>query len=294
MAKNGAELHRPRDSTALQIAAQGRISRLPADALCFREKLIALRATLPIASTPMKPNSTVVSVVLVGSFSPAKFMLPSLQGANALSASDLASAAYEMLVRDQVVHISLPWGSVQVIQDRLTVDVFQAPYVRASDLILKCLKEVAAGAIVRQMGINLRSEYMYLDAVGRDVLGRRLLPAAAWGPWGQEVAESQNLPATSPMHGGLACAILRQHKPPIGGVEGHIDARVDSLLPTTAGWGVSILINDHYELLEASNGGRHSSDLIATATLLDVFERSFDESVSRSMKIANGIVEGTS
>jgi hypothetical protein len=240
----------------------------------------------------MKPDSSVVSVVLVGAFVPSKFVLPALAEAEVLSSSDLASAHYEMLVRDQAVHIILPWGSVQVVQERFTIEVAQAPYVRAADLILKCMREVATGSVVRQMGINLKSEYVYLDPADRDLLGRRLMPAAAWGSWGKDVAKSQELPATSLMHGGLACAVLRQQKKEAGGVEGHVDARVDAARPTNAGWGVFISINDHYQASVSATGAYKASDAVATATLLDTFSDAFDGSVARSMTIADGIIAG--
>ena len=241
----------------------------------------------------MKPDSSVVSVVLVGAFAPSKFLLPALAEAEVLSASDLATASYELLVRDQAVHIILPWGSIQVINERFTIEVAQAPYVRAADIILKCMREVATGSVVRQMGINLKSEYVYLDPASRDLLGRRLMPAAAWGAWGKEVAKSQELPATNLMHGGLACAVLRQQKREEARVVGHVDARVDAAKPTNAGWGVFISINDHYQAsVSATGGGYKASDAVATAALLDKFAEVFDSSVARSMAIADGIIAG--
>ena len=241
----------------------------------------------------MKPDSSVVSVVLVGAFAPSKFLLPALAEAEVLSASDLATASYELLVRDQAVHIILPWGSIQVINERFTIEVAQAPYVRAADIILKCMREVATGSVVRQMGINLKSEYVYRNPASRDLLGRRLMPAVAWGAWGKEVAKSQELPATDPMHGGLTCAVLRQQKREDAGIEGHIDARVDAAKPTNAGWGVFVSINDHYQAsASASGGGYKASDAVATAALLDKFAEAFDSSVAQSMTIADGIIAG--
>jgi hypothetical protein len=239
----------------------------------------------------MKPDSSVVSVVLVGAFAPSKFLLPALAEAQVLSASDLATAHYEMLLRDQAVHIILPWGTIQVLQERFTIEVAQAPYVRAADIVLKCVREVAGGSVVRQMGINLKSEYVYLDPASRDLLGRRLMPAAEWGAWGRDVAKSQELPATDLMHGGMACAVLRQQKKEDGGIEGHIDARVDAARPTSAGWGVFISINDHYQATSSASGSR-VSDAVATATLLDRFAEVFDSSVSHSIGIADGIIAG--
>lgn len=241
----------------------------------------------------MKPDSSVVTVVLVGAFMPSKFLLPALAEGEVLSASDLASANYELLVRDQAVHIILPWGSLQVVQERLIVEVAQAPYVRAVDLILKCMKELATGSVVRQMGINLKSEYVYLDAASRDLLGKRLLPAEAWGVWGKEVAKSQALPATDVMHGGLAYAVLRQQKEDKSGVGGYVDARVDAAMPTSAGWGVFISINDHYQPVIAATGVNKASDAVVTATLLDMFAEVFDQSVASSMMIADGIIVGS-
>lgn len=239
-----------------------------------------------------KPDSSTVSAVLVGKFQPSRFVLPALEEAEVLSSADIANARYEVLVRDQALHIILPWGALQVTLDRFTVEITQAPYVRGADLLLKCVAELGSGSVVRQMGINLKTHYIYQDPAERDQLGRRLLPATAWGMWGKEVAESQKLPASSLLHGGLACAVLRQQKEPVGDVEGHVDARVDSARPTDAGWGVLISINDHYELAASSSGKPKKSEAVGTATLLEAFEECFDLSVAKSFDIAAGIVAG--
>lgn len=240
----------------------------------------------------MKPDSSVVSIVLVGTFAPSKFLLPALAESDVLSSGDIASASYEMLLKDQAVQITFPWGSMAVLQDRFTIEVAQAPYVRGADLLLKCVREVATGSVVRQMGINLKADYIYQDPAARDMLGRRLMPASAWGAWGKGVEKSQDLPATSLMHGGLACAVLRQQKKEVNGVEGYVDARVDAARPTSAGWGVFVSVNDHYQASGPSSGGYKTSDAVATAALLDVLQDSFDESVASSIEIANGIIAG--
>lgn len=240
----------------------------------------------------MKPDSSVVSIVLVGTFAPSKFLLPALAESDVLSSGDIENANYEMLLKDQAVQIMFPWGSMSVLQDRFTIEVAQAPYVRAADLLLKCAREVATGSVVRQMGINLKADYIYQDPAARDILGRRLMPASAWGAWGKEVEKSQDLPAASLMHGGLACAVLRQQKEEANGVEGYVDARVDAARPTNAGWGVFVSVNDHYQASVSSIGGYKMSDAVATAALLDVLQDSFDGSVARSIEIANGIIAG--
>lgn len=241
----------------------------------------------------MKPDSSVASVVLVGAFAPSKFLLPALAAADVLSSADVASAAYEMLLRDQGLQVSLPWGTFLVTADRFTVEAKQAPYVRAADFVLKCMREIASASTVRQMGINLKTEYIFRDPTARDSIGKRLLPAAAWGPWGRVVEKSQELPASDLQHGGLACAVLRQQKPEGRGVEGYVDARVDAATPTDAGWGVFVSINDHYQASGRTVGGRKVSEAVVTAGLLDMLEESFDSSVAASFEIANGIIAGT-
>ena len=236
----------------------------------------------------MKLDSSSVTLVLVGSFSPVAFSIDSLAETNSIGADDARLARYEAFVRGQVCDIRLPWGKFAAVESKLVVEVNEAPYIRAADLAIKCLRDVSSGGVVRQMGINHQA-FFETTLEERDVVGRRLVPPENWGGFGVEVAEGFNYGVKDPRHGGLTVAVLR-----LGKFDdrpgGFTDARVEpgNRNNTT---GIVVSINDHYEM-PANKDGNPVSDRIATGALLDYLEASFDKCVERSIRFVNQIIEG--
>ena len=236
----------------------------------------------------MKLDSSSVTLVLVGTFSTADFSIESLAKTNSIGADDARLASYEAFVRGQVCDIRLPWGKFAVVENKLVVEVTEAPYIRAADLAIKCLRDVSSGGVVRQMGIN---HLAFFEAAleERDVIGQRLLPPENWGGFGAEVAKGFNYGPKDPRHGGLTVAVLR-----LGKFDdrpgGYTDARVE---PANRGnaTGIVVSINDHYEM-PPNKDGSPVSDRVVTAALLDYLEGNFDNSVERSIRFVNQIVEG--
>ena len=236
----------------------------------------------------MKLDSSSVTLVLVGTFPTAAFSIESLAKTDSIGSDDARLATYEAFVRGQVCDIRLPWGKFAAVEDKLVVEVNEAPYVRAVDLAIKCLRDISSGGVVRQMGIN-HLAFFEATLEERDVIGRRLLPPENWGGFGTEVAKGFNYAVKDPRHGGLTIAVLR-----LGKFDdrpgGYTDARVE---PGNRGHttGIVVSINDHYEM-PPNKDGSPVSDRAATAALLDYLEGNFDNSVERSIRFVNQIIEG--
>lgn len=235
----------------------------------------------------MKLDSSSITLVLVGTFPTAAFSIESLAKTDSIGSDDARDARYEAFVRGQVCDIRLPWGKFAAVENKLVVEVNEAPYVRAVDLAIKCLRDVSSGGVVRQMGIN-HLTFFEATLEERDAIGRRLLPPENWGGFGAEVAKGFDYAARDPRHGGMTIAVLR-----LGKFDdrpgGYTDARVEpgDRGPTT---GVVVTINDHYEM-PPNKDGSPVSDRAATAALLDYLEGNFDNSVERSIRFVSQIIE---
>ena len=237
----------------------------------------------------MNPESIDVTVVFLGKFSPAHTLLTELRKTKSLGTADLAEAYVKTVVDGQVAEVRFPWGALVVGADRLQVSTQQVPYIRASDLILKYVREIEPTARARALGINVRCIYRFLDGGDRDAVGVRLVPPLAWGSWGKEIEDSLNLPVTDASHGGMRTAVMRQGRP--GKREGGwFDAKVQATGSPDSPLEVTIETNDHYEFPETLNPPPSIDDM--SARLVGRLENEFDISVLRSLNIANGIVTG--
>ena len=242
----------------------------------------------------MKASQISVSIVLVGTFKPASFTLGSLaSGNNLLSSADLQASQYLGLLVGQIVELKIcSWGKLTVLPESCTLEVSEAPFVRAADLILRALRELAPESVVKKMGINTRCWYAYENPKDRDVVGMRLAPPENWGAWGKYVAKSIELPVADPKHGGLMAAVMRQGAPD-DREAGYIDVRIESAAMTTAKLtihGIQVLVNDHFESAPDTDG--KDSDRVQTVKLLETLERVFDTSIERSIKIAEDVISG--
>ena len=193
----------------------------------------------------MKPEQTVVNVVVLGKFSPAEFELEPMRRCRALGPDEQELAAYEALLPNQVVVVSLPWGKLSVVPDRVTVEVTTVPYVRCADLLLKLLREAAPSSIVAKFGINMTSHYRFANMAARDKFAIRLAPPSAWGRFGAAVEDS--FQEAGQRHGGLMKLSMR-HGLPADRSAGWIDATIEPSALLIKDQGVAITINDHYEM----------------------------------------------
>lgn len=237
---------------------------------------------------------TSASVVLLGAFDTQAFLLEKLREAALLSPSDLATARCDELLPGQVLTLRFgSWGRLNVLSERWTFEVLEAPFIRASDFTLRCLRELAPSSTVRVMGLNAQADFRFLDPVERDAVGRRLVPVAGWGSWGRELARLMDeIPPDKAGHPGAVSAALRLPNPRQR-AHGYLDIRWEALDikgPPPA-LGMRLLSNDHYT---PRDSGAPLSDSVLTATLLDTLGQEFDTSIQGALEIFEDILKDES
>jgi hypothetical protein len=234
----------------------------------------------------MKPAQTAVSVVLVGVFATDEFELEPIKQCRALGPEEQQAATYEALLPGQIVVVSLPWGKLRVLPDRVSVEATTVPYIRCADLLLKLLREASPNSWVTKLGINMTSHYKFQSMAARDRFAMRIAPPGAWGNFGSTVEES--FQDTGDRHGGLMKLTMRQARPPDRS-GGWIDATVEpsGLFPKDQG--VAIMINDHYEISDEDFKAMRRSERAVTDELLTLLERKFEISVERSFNICDDV-----
>lgn len=239
----------------------------------------------------MKAKLTSITVVMVGRFTPSDFGPSELAEKGAISEEEANAAIFTALLPNQMMSYRLPWGTVQVVEERLSVETTQTPYIRAADLVVKCLRDVARGCLVNKFGINFNAHFVLSSAKERDALGTRLAPPDSLGWWGLEVGKSLEKPVDDPQHGGLTALVVRQGQPDER-EGGWIDVRIE---PSSRfqNDGVFISVNDHYQL---TRGPKPDPSAVLSAegtdTLLKRLEGAFDSSVERSERIAQSVLTG--
>lgn len=176
-------------------------------------------------------TKTSATVVLVGVFDPSAFLLEKLVDAALLAPADLKAARCEELLPGQLLTLRFgQWGRLNVLPGRWTFDIFEPPFIRACDFALRCIRELAPSSTVRAMGLNSSADFKFLDATQRDALGRRLVPAVAWGRWGRELARRMDeIPATEAGHPGALSAAMREPRPR-GREHGYLDIRWEAFV----------------------------------------------------------------
>lgn len=237
----------------------------------------------------MKPEQSTVSVVLVGKFKPSELGIDQLREAKALGGSDLDSARYELLVPDQAIGVVLTWGKYTVVQDKLTIEVTQVPFVRSLDLALRLAIDLSPRTTVSAFGINLTSHFRFSSIAARDQFATRLVPTDGWGALGKRVAESFALDGDR--HGGIMRVTMREARPN-GRAAGFRDVTLEPSPMIPGSQGVAISINDHHVLaaseIQASMGPKGITEL-----LLEMLAKEFDASVETSFKICDELTGGS-
>lgn len=233
------------------------------------------------------------SVVFVGRFNPSDFTVDAFERVKAFAANDLKEVHYERLLPEQLLTVQFgDWARLEIVPERFIFDVYKAPHIRAADVAYKAVREIAPKSIVRSMGINVIAEYKFNDLADRDNLGLRLVPAAAWGDWGKQVAESiTKYPSTDPRHGGALTATLREQQPG-GRVNGHLDVKIETFDRFGSVFGVRLIANDHYGT-PVDKANEPQPEAAAAAILLEQLEEEFDASIKRSLDIFDGILNGS-
>lgn len=228
-----------------------------------------------------------ITIVMIGSFTPADFLPSRLADAKVLSTNDADSASYVALLPNQVVHFTFNWGELLVAGDRLQLSVMEPPYIRAVDFVLKALNEVSPKSIVTSFGINTDCHYDLQSADARNAFGVRMAPTGPWGAWGTRIAETMKGPQKGTrLQGG---ALLLQMHLPFADDEckiyGHRNVAVGPSTVITTNTGVQFQSNHHHQAVPTGedNGDRSDKPLMEARTnalltaLHDRFESSVDE-----------------
>lgn len=237
--------------------------------------------------TPMKPELTAVTIVLLGRFSPADFDLRRLESSKAVAKAEIKQSEYELLVPDQAVGVVFPWGKLTVVPERMVVETAQVPYVRVADLALKLTREISPTSLIAKFGINVTSHYKFQDVGARDRFASRLAPTPNWGAFGQLVQESFR--ESGDKHGGLMRVTMRQALPP-GRSAGWLDITVEPSPALPRDVGVAVMANDHFETSEEDLERFRNSARAVSDMLLDQLASNFDKSIERSFDVFNGLV----
>ena len=182
--------------------------------------------------------------------------------------------------------VSLPWGKLTVLPDRVSVEALTVPYIRCADLLLKLLREASPNARVTKLGINMTSHYRFQSMAARDKFAMRIAPPGAWGNFGATVEKSFH--ETEDRHGGLMKLTMRQARP-TDRSSGWIDATIEPSGLFHKDQGVAIMINDHYEMSDEDLQAMRRSERAASDELLTLLERNFEKSVERSFNICDDV-----
>lgn len=232
------------------------------------------------------------TIVLVGQFNPSAFVLQKIGASKLLSSGDLQASQYEQLLQQQITVIRVAsWGLLTVQAEQFVFEVSEPPFVRASDFVLRCLRELAPDSRVRMLGLNASADYRFIDPALRDQLGRRLVPANSWGDWGRALASRMDeVPAHHAGHPGLISATFREPMPR-GRDHGYRDIKIEALrrVADTEFWGVRFTSNDHFEPAQSAHW-EGSSESVITATLLDAVEGDFETSIDDALMVFEDIL----
>ena len=281
---------RDRDSGLGEQAARLIFSLCPAAALPEAVIAYSLNLCPPVFNllSPMKPEQSSVSLVLLGVFQPVDFSLQRFHEAKLLGEAELANVTYELLVPGQAMNLLLPWGKFSIVAERLSIETTQVPYVRVCDMAMKLLREVSPSAMVAKLGINLTAHFKFADAATRDRFASRLVPPEAWGSHGEAVRKSFS--ESGDRHGGVMRVTMRQARPPDRST-GWLDVTVEPSTQIATEQGVAITLNDHYELSKEDLDRLRGNGRAVSEELLNTLASSFDLSVERSLGICEELTK---
>jgi hypothetical protein len=230
----------------------------------------------------MRPQSTSVSIVLLGAFAPDRLTPAALASADVISKKDAEIAIPRTLLPGAVSHFDFHWGELSVTAQRFFANAKEAPYVRACDLVVKALRDLLPEARVTAFGINLESHFDLGSTAARDALGRRLAPPEAWGKWGEEVRRSMD--REDSMHGGM---VRIQMRLPFRDerISGWLDVSAEPSSKISGKGGVVLRSNHHHQFAADLNDKPEGLELV------DALAERFDASVLATENIFGDVIE---
>jgi hypothetical protein len=189
----------------------------------------------------IEPETSAVSIVMIGSFNPRIFRPEWFQKAGILGARE-TEAAKIRIIHEAVSAFSLDWGSIQVDQNRFSIDTADPPFIRIHDVVLKSFKEFLNHTPIYQLGINRLVHFSVGSFDIRDRIGRLLAPHEPWGKWASRIAGDPDKPH---IRGGMRSLVMGQvdHG---DGLQGSINAKVEPSVLLADG--IYMDVNDHFVL----------------------------------------------
>jgi hypothetical protein len=211
------------------------------------------------------PEIQSVSVVWLGDFNP-KIFQPAWSAAEGLIRKQEAEEANVEIIHPEVVSFALEWLTLQVTRERFFASTSQEPYYEVvRDLVLGTFR-LLRHTPVHKMGINTDMHFRMGSEEAWHAFGHRLAPKDLW----QGILENP----------GMRSLTMEGRRP--DGCKGYIRVKVEPSVRVHPG--VYVNVNDHYE--EADPKSVIGSDEIRT-----LLERSWDESLRRSARIAYALLE---
>lgn len=224
----------------------------------------------------IEPEIDGVSVVVVGSFTPAIFT-PAWFALYGLLPERAAVSAEPQIIHPEITQFQTDWLSLQVTTDKFKAETLLAPYVRVRDLVARVFKEHLYHTPLRAFGINRNVHFRVRDFSARDRLGRKLAPVEPWGAWGRRLG-------TSGDQGGMVSLTMSQVTIEGRPVGDQINVTVEPSNRIVEGApGIHVGVNDHYTADETD--GRESG-----RRLMEILEESFDHSLACGENIIDHIM----
>lgn len=235
----------------------------------------------------MQPAFSEVTIVALGQFDPDLFRLESLVASKVISEAEAKRSKIKAILPTQIVHLTLPWGELLVVQDRFQTTVTEAPFIRAADLVAQAMSMAEGRCNIRAFGINFEAHFDVGSIEARDALALKFAPTDAWGEWGRVVRASMSS-ENMDVHGGLSIVTMRERFR-TGDLCGWYDATLTASEKVPDDTGVRFLINHHHECApelppanELSVANRAERQ---TASLLAALESAFDDSIGKAERI---------
>jgi hypothetical protein len=211
------------------------------------------------------PEIQGVSIVLLGDFNP-KIFQPAWFAAQGLIRQQEADEANIDIIHPEVVSFSLEWLALQVTRERFMVSTAQQPYYRVlRDLVLGTFKLLQYTPL-HKLGINTDMHFRMDSKESWHAFGHRLAPKEPW----QDILKTPDMRS-------LTVEGQRPDK-----FQGYIRVQVE---PSARIYpGVYFQVNDHYQVGTVRPG-------MGGDEMLTIFERAWDESLTRSRNIISTLLE---
>ena len=218
-----------------------------------------------------------VAIVLVGSLNPPIFH-PQWFAGNGLIEQKEAEAAEIEVIHKEISIFRMDWLAIKVDQQRFVAEIFEAPYIRASDLLVRTFKEFLIHTPITMLGINRRVHFTVGDEEKRNKIGKALAPHDPWGKWGAEIEGS-----SKENRGGLRSLTMEQ-RDLADRKKGYVRCKIEpSKKVDPQGGGIYMEVNDHYEVEEQGK-------LSGCQEMINTLESNFDKSINHSEFIINQIM----